>query len=124
LDQMRKDGEDIGVAYKGQLIVDFGVPERGIPACMSCHAFHGRSAGAMYPAIGGQRYVYLKHELEAFRLGATTASSEDDAARDNDSMAQMRKVAAKLTDEDIANISAFLTGTRPSTAGNPASPHR
>jgi len=124
LDQLRKDGETVGETYKGQVIVEHGLPERGVPACMSCHAFHGRSAGNMYPAIGGQRYVYLKHELEALRLGYTTPSSEDDAARDNDPMGQMRKVAATLTDEDIANVAAFLTVAKPATAGNPASPRR
>jgi len=124
LDQMRKDGEEIGTVYKGQIIVEYGVESRGIPACMSCHAFHGRSAGNMYPAIGGQRYVYLKHELEAFRLGNTTKSSDDDAARDNDPIAQMRKVAATLTDEDIANVAAFLTVARPATSGNPSAPRR
>jgi len=124
LDQMRKDGEEIGEIYKGQIIVEYGIEERGIPACMSCHAFHGRSAGNMYPAIGGQRYVYLTHELEAFRLGATTKSSDDDAARDNDPMGQMRKVAANLTDEDIKNVAAFLTVARPATSGNPSAPRR
>jgi len=122
LDAMRKDGEDIGVTYKGKIIVKFGIPERGIPACQSCHAFNGRSAGNMYPVIGGQNYNYLKHELEALRLGATTKSSDDDAARDNDPMAQMRKVAAALTDEDIANVAAYLTVSRPSTSGNPSAP--
>jgi len=124
LDQMRKDGEEIGEVYKGQIIVEYGIESRGISACMSCHAFHGRSAGNMYPAIGGQRYVYLKHELEAFRLGATTKSSDDEMARDNDPLAQMRKVAANLTDEDIANVAAFLTVARPATSGNPSAPRR
>ncbi|MDQ6957359.1 MAG: c-type cytochrome [Mariprofundaceae bacterium] len=124
LDQMRKEGEEVGEVYKGQIIVEYGIESRGIPACMSCHAFHGRSAGNMYPAIGGQRYVYLKHELEAFRLGLTTKSSDDDAARDNDPLAQMRKVAATLTDEDIANVAAFLTVARPATSGNPSAPRR
>ena len=124
LDQLRADGEEVGTVYKGQVIVEFGLEKRGIPACMSCHAFHGRSAGDMYPAIGGQRYVYLKHELEAFRLGATVSSTEDEAARDNDPMGQMRNVAALLTDEDIANVAAFLTVARPATSGNPSAPHR
>ncbi|MDQ6954487.1 MAG: c-type cytochrome [Mariprofundaceae bacterium] len=124
LDQMRKDDEEIGVVHKGQIIVEFGIPSRGIPACMSCHAFHGRAAGNIYPAIGGQRYVYLKHELEAFRLGHSTPSSEDEMARDNDLMGQMRNVATKLKDEDIANVAAFLTVARPATAGNPSAPRR
>ncbi len=122
LDAMRKDGEDIGSVHKGKIIAEYGLPDHGVAACMSCHGFHGRSAGNMYPAIGGQKYNYLKHELEAFRLGATTPSSEDESARDNDHMAQMRKVAAHMTDEDIANVAAFLTVSRPSTAGNPSAP--
>jgi cytochrome c553 len=122
LDSLRKDDDTVGLVYKGKIIVHFGIPERGIPACQSCHAFNGRSAGNMYPMIGGQNYTYLKHELEAFRLGATTASSDDDAARDNDPMAQMRNVASQLTDEDIANVSAFLTVARPAVAGNPSAP--
>jgi len=122
LDAMRKAGDTIGVTYKGKIIANYGVPERGIPACMSCHGYNGRSAGNMFPAIGGQNYVYLKHELEAFRLGATTKSSDDEAARDNDPQALMRHVAAKLTDDDIANVAAFLTVSRPSTSGNPSAP--
>ncbi|MDQ6994016.1 MAG: c-type cytochrome [Mariprofundaceae bacterium] len=124
LDQMIKDGEEIGTAYKGQIIVEHGVPSRGISACMSCHGFHGRSAGNMFPAIGGQRYVYLKHELEAFRAGHDTPSSEDDASRDNDPMAIMRNIATHLTDDDIVNIAAFLTSTKSVTVGNPGAPRR
>jgi len=124
LDQLREDGTEVGSVYKGQIIAEYGLPDHGVSACMSCHAFHGRSAGNLYPAIGGQRYVYLKHELEAFRLGATTPSTEDDTARDNDPMGQMRKVAKNLTDEDIANVAAFLTVARPATSGNPSAPRR
>jgi len=122
LDQLVADGEEVGAAYKGQIIVEHGIPERGISACMSCHGFHGRAAGNMYPAIGGQRYVYLKHELEAFRAGHDTPSSEDDASRDNDPMGQMRNIAVHLTDEDIANVAAFLTQSRAVTKGNPSAP--
>ncbi len=124
LDQLREDGEDVGTVYKGKLIVNYGIPDNGVPACKSCHAYNGRSAGNMFPAIGGQRYVYLKHELEAFRAGNTTPSSEDDASRDNDPMAIMRHVAAKLTDEDIKDAAAYLTVAKDATPGNPAAPKR
>jgi cytochrome c553 len=124
LEQLRSDGADVGVPHLGKMIAEYGAPERGIPACQSCHDFHGRSAGRMYPAIGGQRYTYLKHELEAFRLGATTLSSQDPMARDNDYHGQMRSVAAHMSDEDIANVAAFLTVSRTVTAGNPRSPLR
>ncbi len=124
LETLRSDGVDVGKPHLGKMIAEYGAPERGVPACQSCHDFHGRSAGRMYPAIGGQRYTYLKHELEAFRLGATTPSSQDPMARDNDYHGQMRSVAARLSDEDIANVAAFLTVSSPVSPGNPRSPQR
>jgi len=124
LEKLRADDVDVGKPHQGKMIAEYGLPAQGVPACQSCHDFHGRSAGRMYPAIGGQRYIYLKHELEAFRLGATTPSSQDPMARDNDYRGQMRNVAAKLTDEDIANVAAFLTVSRMVTTGNPRSPLR
>ncbi len=132
LDQLRRDGAKIGDPAKGKMIVEYGAPDRDIPACKSCHGFHGRSAGRMYPAIGGQNYVYLRHELESLRNGwrgfkSTTLtkaqnSDKDDNERTNDYMGQMRYVAGKLTDEDIANVAAFLTLAKPTSPGNPRSP--
>jgi len=132
LDQLRRDGATVGDPHKGKMIAEFGSPEQGVPACQSCHGFHGRSAGRMYPAIGGQNYVYLKHELESLRNGwnkyqsKTLSKSEfagkEDTERVNDFMGQMRYVAGRLSDEDIANVAAFLTLAKPTTPGNPRAP--
>jgi len=124
LETLRADGVDVGKPHLGKMLAEYGAPDHGVPACQSCHDFHGRSAGRMYPAIGGQRYTYLKHELEAFRLGATTPSSQDPMARDNDYHGQMRSVATRLSDDDIANVAAFLTVSSPITPGNPRAPLR
>jgi len=128
LDQLRRDGAEIGKPHEGKMIAEYGAPDHGVPACKSCHGFHGRSAGRMYPAIGGQNYVYLKHELESFRNGGNTSAediasgSKEDNARVNDYMGQMRAVAKNLTDDDIANVAAFLTLSRPNSPGNPRVP--
>ncbi len=122
LDALRANDVEVGEAYKGEIIATYGAPDRGISACMSCHSYNGRSAGRMYPAIGGQRYVYIKHELEAFREGAS--GSREDSARYNDYMGQMRKVASHLTDDDIANLAAFLTMAKPVNPANPRAPMR
>ncbi|MDX8401192.1 MAG: c-type cytochrome [Mariprofundaceae bacterium] len=122
LDGLTANDVEVGDPDQGMIIANFGVPSRNIPACKSCHSYNGRSAGRMYPAIGGQRYVYLKHELEAFREGAT--GSREDSARYNDYAAQMRNVAKHLTDEDIKNVAAYLTIAKPVTPGNPHAPHR
>ncbi len=112
LDALRENDIEVGEPYKGAEIVQFGLPDHNVPACQSCHGFNGRSAGRMYPAIGGQRYQYLINQLEAFRSGD----------RANDYKAQMRNVAKHLTDEDIRNASAFLTGAKPVVPGNPRAP--
>jgi len=128
LDALRENGEDVGDVARGWAIVNFGAPERGIPACKSCHGYNGRSAGRLFPAIQGQRYTYLKHELEAFRLGATTSHQDDPNARDNDpevgGVGMMRAVAAKLTDQDIRDVAAYLTQAPEVTPGNPRAPKR
>ncbi len=134
LDQLRRDGAEVGDPEKGKMIAEYGAPDHNVPACESCHGFHGRSAGRMYPAIGGQNYVYLQHELQSFRNGAKVFGSKtltekeiagkDDNARTNDYMGQMRAVAKNLTDEDIKNLAAFLTLAKPTTPGNPRSPSR
>jgi len=132
LDQLRRDGAEVGEPYKGKMIAEYGAPDHGVPACQSCHGFHGRSAGHMYPAIGGQNYVYLQHELTSLRnggrkFGSKTLTKEDiankdDTMRTNDFMGQMRAVAKNLTDEDIKNVAAFLTLAKPTTPGNPRAP--
>jgi cytochrome c553 len=132
LDQLRRDGATVGDPAKGKMIAEYGAPDHNVPACQSCHGFHGRSAGRMYPAIGGQNYVYLKHELESLRNGfkafgtktltAEQMANKEDTQRANDYMGQMRAVAGRLTDEDIANVAAFLTLAKPTTPGNPRSP--
>lgn len=134
LDQLRRDGADVGDPEKGKMIAEYGAPDHGVPACQSCHGFHGRSAGRMYPAIGGQNYVYLQHELNSFRNGAEAfgtatltaeqMANKEDNQRVNDFMGQMRAVAKNLTDEDIKNLAAFLTLAKPTTPGNPRSPSR
>ncbi|HKI61078.1 MAG TPA: c-type cytochrome [Mariprofundaceae bacterium] len=134
LDQLRRDGATVGDPSLGKMIAEYGAPDHGVPACQSCHGFHGRSAGRSYPAIGGQNYVYLKHELESLRNGGRAygtktltpdqMASKEDTQRVNDFMGQMRAVAKNLTDDDIANVAAFLTLARPTTPGNPRSPSR
>ncbi len=106
------NGTAVGTRYLGKIIVNEGVIERGIAGCQSCHGFNGRGAEPMYPRIAGQKYVYLVNQMKKWR----------DGSRTNDPMAQMRKVAQSLTDEDIANAAAFLTSAPLTTMGNDVIP--
>jgi len=99
---------EVGVRYLGKGLAQHGAPDRGIPACHSCHGYNGRGAAPIYPMIGGQRYPYLVNQLKKWREGS----------RANDPMGMMQAVAQKLTDEDIHNVATFLTSAPRTTMGN------
>jgi cytochrome c553 len=107
LGALKADGTKIGEAYKGQILVRYGVEGKS-SACMSCHGFNGRGADPVYPKIGQQKYVYLVNQLTHWR----------DGSRANDPMGQMQAIARTLSDEDIINAAAFLSQASDSTAGN------
>ncbi len=116
LKSLKEDGVDVGDRSRGAMIVEYGA--EGIVSCKSCHGFHGRSAGRIFPMLGGQRYVYLLNQLHAWKDGTV------DNGRANDPMGMMRKVAATMSEKDMQDVAAFLTGALPYTSGNPMAPPR
>lgn len=114
LKELAKNGTEVGKPYLGKEIVGFGDIDRHISGCLSCHGHNGRGADPIYPQIAGQKYVYLVNQLNNWRS----------ASRTNDPLAQMRKVASHLTDDDIHNLAAFLATASLSTPGNPGLPSR
>jgi cytochrome c553 len=63
--------------------------------CAACHGATGISAIPMYPNLAGQKAPYLEKQLKAFR----------DGSRVDPVMAGMAK---PLSDQDIANLSAYF----------------
>jgi cytochrome c553 len=94
------DGNKVGKPELGRLIVTQGIKGK-VPACQDCHGFNGRDP--RFPAINQQKFVYLVNQLNNWR--------SDSRANDPtvDKIGIMRGIAKKLTDEDIANIAAFLS---------------
>jgi len=107
LKDLKTNGTVVGEAYKGQILVRYGV-EGKVSACQSCHGFNGRGSDPVYPKIGQQKYVYLVNQLTHWR----------DGTRANDPMGQMQKIARNLSDEDIHNAATFLSQAADSTEGN------
>ena len=65
--------------------------------CIACHGPGGNSANpAMFPKTAGLEEAYLAEQMTAFR----------DGARSNPMMSPM---AVGLSDEDIANLAAYLS---------------
>jgi len=67
--------------------------------CAACHGPTGISAIPMYPNLAGQKEAYLSKQLKNFRSGA----------RKDPVMAPM---AMGLSDEDIADISAYYASMK------------
>lgn len=104
---LKASGTEIGEAYKGQILVKYGVIGKA-PACQSCHQYNGRGADPVFPMIGQQKYVYLTNQLKHWR----------DGSRANDPLGAMRAVAKNMTDEDIANAATFLSHAPQSVLGD------
>ena len=65
--------------------------------CAACHGADGKSLNDLWPNLAGQKPGYLTKQMKAFR----------DGDRKDPMMSPM---AATLTDEDIANLTAYFSG--------------
>lgn len=107
LKDLKSSGTVIGEAYRGQILVQYGVKNK-VSACQSCHGYNGRGTDPIYPKIGQQKFVYLVNQLTRWR----------DESRANDPMGQMRAIAKNLTDQDIQDVATFLSQAPDTTTGN------
>ena len=64
--------------------------------CAACHGAEGISTNDLWPNLAGQKPGYLAKQMKAFR----------DGDRKDPMMSPM---AATLTDEDIANLTAYFS---------------
>lgn len=83
---------------RGAKLALLGDPARQIPACVACHgaALTGMEPGI--PALVGLRSNYLAAQLSRWRSKERRAAAPD----------CMQRVASRLTDADIAGVSAWL----------------
>jgi cytochrome c553 len=72
----------------------------GAPGCALCHAFNGASDGSgAFPRIATQPAFYLARQLQAFASGVRTN-------------AVMSPIAKALSDDDIADVTAYYAGAQ------------
>lgn len=95
----------------GGALVAVGAPERGIPACSSCHGASGVGGGVAFPRIAGQYAPYLRLQLEKWRAGL----------RDGDPMNVMERIARSMTPQDIRAVSLYLASVDPLAVAPPPS---
>jgi cytochrome c553 len=87
-------------AAKGEALYTNGDANRNIIACVSCHGAAGNSTISQNPKLAGQHAAYLTKQMADF-TGPT---------RNN---AVMTMIAKALTQEDINNLSAYLSVQTP-----------
>ena len=99
---MRPDGELAALTdtdklfRRGQAIARQGMPQQGVPACMSCHGSLGEGSAAG-PRLAGQNVMYIRNQFKAFASGK----------RQTPRSVLMQPVVAALTDEDIEAIAHY-----------------
>ncbi|MCF7983875.1 MAG: cytochrome c4 [Thiohalocapsa sp.] len=85
----------------GEKIYRGGNATSGVPACSGCHGPAGLGNNlSKFPRISGQYSEYTDQTLKLFRA----------MERANDPNGMMRGVASRMTDQEIAAVSAYIEG--------------
>lgn len=80
----------------GKAVFEGGIPDKGVPACSSCHGPQGRGQAA-FPRIAGQHADYLVKQLLVFQR--TDERPEGSV---------MKTVAHELSRDNIGDVAAYL----------------
>jgi cytochrome c553 len=86
----------VGDAAAGKYLYENGDEIRSIGACIGCHGKEGFSNVLIYPNLAKQHSEYIEKQLTQFKEGA----------RDNNYA--MSQFAAPLTEQEIADLGAYL----------------
>jgi cytochrome c553 len=90
-------------AQTGLAIDEHGLPEAGVPACVTCHSPEQRAKAAQYPYVSGQYADYLEQQLEHFRAGTRRGAN-----------AQIMQVIARpLTPEQSRAVAEYFASQPP-----------
>jgi cytochrome c oxidase subunit 2 len=83
--------------------VDLNAGKSSYGMCASCHGANGAGITAMNgPAVNGQSAEYIARQLNHFKSDIRGGSSNDMYG------AQMKGMAATLSDEAVKNVSAYI----------------
>lgn len=92
--------QDKDLVRLGERIYRGGIAGRDVAACAGCHSPTGSGIPSQYPRLAGQHAEYTLDQMNQFRSGARKNS------------AQMTKIAAYMTDEEIRAVADYIAGLR------------
>lgn len=105
-------GANAGAASlaRGEALVRHGDPARKIPACVSCHGAALYGVEPAIPGLIGLPSDYINAQFGAWKNRVRRAAAPD----------CMADIAARLTEADVAAVSAWLSKQPPDAAARPA----
>ena len=87
---------DDGRVSSGRALYQQGIPDKGVPPCMSCHGAEGKGSD-QFPRLAGQHADYLVKQLTVFQR--TDQRPEGGV---------MKVVAHGMTSSDMQHVAAYL----------------
>ncbi|GLK56379.1 cytochrome c553 [Methylopila capsulata] len=97
---------DPALVATGETIAREGVRATGTPACQSCHGPSAAARNPAYPSLAGQHASYLETQLHLWE-------KEHDSRGGGPFREIMRKVAFRLTPEEIRAVAAYYASLPP-----------
>lgn len=88
---------------RGQMLATAGDKGKGIPACVACHGARLSGMEPGIPGLAGLRPAYIAGQLTRWRVGERHAADPD----------CMQRIARRLSDTDVAAVSAWLSQQAP-----------
>jgi cytochrome c553 len=86
------------VIERGKAIATKGDPARQVPACVACHGEGLTGMEPGIPGLVGLRGAYVTAQLTRWRVGDRRAAEPD----------CMKRIATRLSESDVAAVSAWL----------------
>ncbi|MDQ6628535.1 MAG: c-type cytochrome [Pseudomonadota bacterium] len=94
---------DAAALARGQALVASGDPAKGVPACSACHGTGLTGMEPGIPGLVGLRPSYIVAQLTRWRVGDRHAAEPD----------CMKRIATRLSETDVAAVSAWLASQDP-----------
>ncbi|HEU4603386.1 MAG TPA: c-type cytochrome [Steroidobacteraceae bacterium] len=87
------------IIERGQALVTHGDASKGIPACIACHGERLTGMEPGIPGLAGLRPTYIVAQLTRWQVGERHAIEPD----------CMKRIASRLSDEDVTAVAAYLS---------------
>jgi len=101
--------QNAAAAARGQMLVTSGDAKKGLPACIACHGAGLTGMEPGIPGLAGLRPAYVVGQLTRWKVGERHAAEPD----------CMKRIASRLTDEDISAVAGYLAQKTPPTNASP-----